>query len=319
MEKIDNGGANAIKGFNYQKSVIVLIAVLHYLNENNFQIYVESEDDIVITIKNTKTYMQAKSRGLSLASIVKRVDSKDSILEKNLAKGDEQNSYYKLVTPNFANIGNYLDDAEPSILTEGASIYSYSSTARVEIEKKLPDLSKVKLKNSRVALTAFKANQKDALTYIQGVMTNQGIPVDNSYGRASLSELCNQIDQRSEVSVQNPADYEKKKFTHENLSIIFSHSYKAKYFEDILSALGYSLARQVDLRKKNITVGAIYGSNIEDAKKAIQDMDIANMNEREIISGVIDSVHFVGVSDELDKEAVAINAFSQVLFERSQL
>jgi len=319
MRTINNGGAHAIKGFNYQKSIVVLIAVLHYLNDNNFQIYVESEDDIVVTMDGKKTYIQSKSSELSIPIIVKRKNDKDSIIEKNLADKDVESSNFKLICPSFSGSDKYLSEHSASILTEGADIYFYNELAINKLQEKLPNLSKKKLNNSKVALTSFRANQKDALTYITGVMANQKIPVDNSSGMASLKELCLEIDQRSEKIVSNTDDYEKKKFTQKDLRTIFSHSHEVKFYEEIVSSLNYSIAKQVELKKKNITIGAIYSSYIDRAKRIIEELDIININQRAVIDKVLETMPLIIGIDELDREAIIIKAFSRVLFERSQV
>lgn len=41
MGTVNNGGAYAIKGFNYQKLVVVLIAVQNYLKTKDFEIYID--------------------------------------------------------------------------------------------------------------------------------------------------------------------------------------------------------------------------------------------------------------------------------------
>jgi hypothetical protein len=319
MAEYDNGGANAIKGFNYQKSIVALIAVLHYLDDDDFQIYVESEDDIVVGMGGKKTYLQAKGGAMSLKSLIAQPDGKPSIIEKNLAHGNESDSSFKIVTPFFSNAGKHLTSVQAKILTEGAEVSSYSVTAVEEISRVLPSLSAFKLDNSRVAVTVFRANQKDALTYLKGIMADQGIPVDNSYGMATLKELCLQIDQRSELKVQTDQDYEKKKFTHNNLKTIFGHSKKMSLYEELLNKLNFPMQKMIEIKKRSVTIGAIYEAYITHSKSIISGLNLMDMTEQQVIDHVIDGTAYSEDVDELDKLTIAINAYGQVLFERSHI
>lgn len=75
MKTIDNGGASAIKGFNYQKSIAMLIAVLHF-RDKDFKLAVEAEDDIVFSSPFRTVYIQAKSGTMSLATVSKKTQRK---------------------------------------------------------------------------------------------------------------------------------------------------------------------------------------------------------------------------------------------------
>lgn len=317
MNTIDNGGANAIKGFNYQKSVIALIAILNYQKEGDFQIYVESEDDIVVTSKGKRTYIQAKSKKMSLAQMLNRVKGKDSILEKSLANGDDSCSF-KVVTPDFIKKDKHLSNCEPAILTQGATVYTYTKDAVTEIETAIKNTSKAKIQNSRVALTVFKANHKEALNYIIGVMSSEGMSVDNSYGKASLQQLGAQIDERSEIEVKDEADYDLKKFTRDNLATIFTYSLKLELFNKIIDKLGYNIARQAEMQRRRVVIGAIYRSLHGDAIKFIEGLDLNNLSEREVVNAALQALDFETVEDETLKEVIIVDAFSQVVYERTQ-
>jgi Cap4 dsDNA endonuclease len=316
MKDVDNGGANAIKGFNYQKSVIVLIAVLNYLKSKDFQIYVEAEDDIVVSMDRKKTYIQVKSSSLSVKKIINRPKGKDSIIEKNLSCGDEQ-SYYKLITPSFSGTDKNLEKVQPAILREGALVYSYSQDGILSIGEKLTLLSDKKLENSRVALTAFKANQKDAFRYITGVMADEGISVDNNYGRASLQELVGQIDERSEIIIKDKSDIERKKFTSTNLSIIFSHSTKMEYFDKILDKLGYNLHKKMEIKKQRISIAALYGALHKDSLDFIEGLDLSELSEAKVLEASLETLNFDTAINDSTKIAIIVDAFSQIIFERS--
>ncbi len=316
MTLIDNGGAHAIKGFNYQKSVVVLISVLHYLSEENFEMYIESKDDIVVMLDNINTYIQIKSSHMGIAALTKRKDGKDSVLEKNHANGSEGTSFYKVVSPSFTNSSKYLDEAKPLVFKGGADVFEYTSDAINEINRKLPKMSESKLQNSRLVLTKFKANMEDAMTYLKGVMVEQGIPVDNNHGMASLQELCLRIDQQSEKVIKDELDLKKKKLTSQDLSMIFSNTYKVKCFEDVLDKLNYSTAKKEALKNRRVAVAAIYKSFYDDAMREIEKLDILEMEESEVLEQVLATVDFDGIPDKITRVAVVIDAYSQLVFDR---
>ncbi len=315
MVVIDNGGAHAIKGFNYQKSVVILIAVLHYLNEDDFEIYVESRDDIVIRLNGIETYIQVKGKKLSLGMLTQRPKEKDSILEKNLANGNGESSFYKIIAPSFASNTKYLKKTSPRVFKKGVDIFIYTKDATEEITKRLPGISKVKLNNSRIGLTKYQVDIEEALRYIKGVMTEENIQVDNNHGMASLQELCLRIDVNSERISKKDEDLEKKKFTSRDLATIFSNTYKAKCFDNVLARLNFTVVKQELVKRKRVAVGAIYKSNYSEAKQKLEEMDLEEMKESDVLQVVLKSVDFSNISDENTKIAIVVDAYSQLVFE----
>lgn len=318
MIKYDNGGAYAIKGFNYQKSIVALIAVLHYLDDDDqFEIYVESKDDIVVKSKNIETFIQVKSSELSLGSITRKSKSQKTVIEKNLSNGDES-SRYKLVAPGFKDIEKHLEDAKASVITKGATVYSYNSDSFDEIMKKLPGLHSKKLINSTVAVSSYKAEMVDAVRYLISIMVEDGIPVDNGYGNSVIQELYIEIDQKSAKIVKSDEDYEFKKFTHQNLSLIISHSYKVECFDEIIHKLGYNLMKTERMKRKRLSIPVQYSSYHEEAKKIIRNYDIENMPEDEVVKRALLETNFESIVDRSFMEVIVVDAFSQILFEEKQ-
>ena len=315
MTAIDNGGAHAIKGFNYQKSVIVLISVLHYLYEDDFEIYVEAKDDIVVKLKDKHTYIQVKGKKMSIGELTKRPDGKDSILEKSHSHGNESDSYYKIISPSFANDAKYLKKTDPRIFKKGADIFDYTSDATKEIIKKLPGTSRAKLANSRIGLTKYQVDIEEALRYIKGVMVEENIPVDNNHGMASLQELCLRIDVSSERVSQKDEDLEKKKFTSKDLATIFSNTYKANYFDDVLSRLNFNIVKRELVKSKRVAVGAIYKSNYAEAKQKLKELNLEEMTESDVLQIVLKSVDFSNINDQNTRIAIIVDAYSQLAFE----
>lgn len=318
MATHDNGGAYAIKGFNYQKSVIALIAILHYLEEG-FEIYVESEDDIVVSKNGQKTFIQAKSKAMSVAEILRRVDKKDSIIEKLLANGNEEDSKFKIVTTAFVKANQHLEEGAASILIDGATVYTFNKAGIDKINEAKLKFSEFKLKNSKIAITDFTADRKKALNNIKGIMVGQGIPMDRGAGLATLEELSEQIDQRSEIVIRNDEDYEKKKFTTTNLQNIFNHSRKLELFEELLTSLGYSVGKKVEVRMINAKIGATHETYIEQAKEVIRLLaNTSNLSDQEIINLAIEGVAFGEDVLELEVETIALNAYCQVMYDKEK-
>ncbi|MBB6696659.1 hypothetical protein [Clostridium algidicarnis] len=50
---IDNGGAIAIKGFNYQKASIILVMIKNY-SRDGFHVIPEAEDDFQVHVDDSK-------------------------------------------------------------------------------------------------------------------------------------------------------------------------------------------------------------------------------------------------------------------------
>lgn len=318
MKTIDNGGASAIKGFNYQKSIAMLIAVLYFL-EKDFELAVEAEDDIVFSSSFRTVYIQAKSATMSLATVSKKHKGKPSVIEKNMSHGTGKNDLYKIVSPAFKNIDKTLKKVDATLITQGASIFQYSSEAIKTISKNSPNIPQEKLARARVALTNFKDDQSEFLIYIQGIMASKGIPVDNNHGQRSLEELSGQIDQRSSLIAKSEDDYEKKKFTPKDLSNIFSHSHKLEIFKNIIQKLNYSIPKQEALIEKRVSIAALYGAVYADIEKAIKKLDIIEINEVEVVSSLLENSDFKNIEDTLIREAIVIDAYSQVIYEKEYI
>lgn len=319
MNTIDNGGAYAIRGFNYQKSVVALIAILHYLHSDpDFEIYVESKDDIVVKVRGEETFIQAKNKELSILSVTRKDKNNNTILGKNLANGNEKSSRYKLVAPAIDSLAD-LEETSARILTKGAAVYTFSDDAVDLIEKRVPGISKVKLRNASIAITKFGKEYEEAIRYIMGVMVEQEIPVDNSHGKAALEELFNQIDIRSAHIVKSDEDFEKKRFTLEDLSTVISHTYKLEYIEDTLKGLGYNTAKKEAIKTERRKIASLFDSQFREAKSHIEGMpNLTDLPESEVVKSVLAIESIKKIDEKLTREAIAIDAYCQVIFERKR-
>lgn len=217
MTLID-GGANAIRGFNYQKAVITLIAINNF-KKDNFQIYCENLEDIEVICDNFHTFIQAKNTDLTIQKMLKNEKNKDntSIFFKNCSNKTTEtylNNRYKIITPEtrFAKTDkNDLIAITKETLIE--KTYTYSDTQKQKIINSLSsgfsDI-KDKLEQSYISLTNFY-DLPEAYRFLLGSMCEHGIRVDNSIGNMIINELFKLIEIKSEIKpcLKNPLNPQK--------------------------------------------------------------------------------------------------------------
>ena len=75
-EEVDNGGAIALKGFNYQNAVASLIAILNY-DKDNFLLFIETKDDIEVDIEDKQVFV------VMLKDKLKYITGKHNLIELN--------------------------------------------------------------------------------------------------------------------------------------------------------------------------------------------------------------------------------------------
>jgi hypothetical protein len=129
------GGANAIKGFNYQKAVINLISVLNYNKTDFIAIFVENQDDIEVIMQDSHTFLQAKSKRLNITDLIKPDTENYSILGKNLQKNKKgTTSRYKIICTDFSKKDK--DDLQATTTENHIfddEIYKYSDAQKQKI------------------------------------------------------------------------------------------------------------------------------------------------------------------------------------------
>ena len=76
--KMENGGAIAIKGFNYQKASIILVMINNY-SRDGFKVIPEADDDFQILVEGQNIFIQVKGeKNLTLKQLINK-----GIIEKN--------------------------------------------------------------------------------------------------------------------------------------------------------------------------------------------------------------------------------------------
>ncbi|RRD39267.1 DUF4297 domain-containing protein [Leptotrichia sp. OH3620_COT-345] len=114
--KYEDGGKNAIKGYNFQSYAGIYYMLVLYKNDKSFKIGFEKNDDIEIHLLDSIRYkIQVKSskKGLTLNKILKTSDKeKLSIFQKLIS--DKTYDCYKICFPikafsNFENLEKCID------------------------------------------------------------------------------------------------------------------------------------------------------------------------------------------------------------------
>ena len=241
IEEIDNGGANAKKGFNYQDAIATLIIICNY-SKDDFCIYLECRDDIEVDINSHKFFIQVKSTKQSIASLTKETKKKDgsvnkSILYKNLNKSSKKSNRYKIVTTSYTDAVSSID----GLLFK--DVYEYTDEQKQFIAKKLKtqglsdeDINE-KLNNSHVYVSPFRDNLEEACNHLIGFMNKNGICVDNGRGEILLNEILHDIHIKSEKKIIVDTDREKKKIKKEELVKLAKVEKCFEYMEQLTNKL----------------------------------------------------------------------------------
>ena len=241
MEKakdVDNGGAIAIKGFNYQDAIATLIIITNY-TKNDFCIYLECKEDIEVDVDNRKFFIQVKSNELSITKITHADKANNkSILSKNLVKNSSKETRYKLVTPAYK---------DASLQEDGLifnTIFKYTDEQKNTILDKLKQQADVdksnveeRLNNSYIYVSPFDANLEQACTYLKGLMAEHKINIDAGRGDLLLKEILHEIHIKSERKINQDSDIEKKKINFNDLKKLSKVENCYKYMEEIANKL----------------------------------------------------------------------------------
>lgn len=287
---MDNGGAYAIRGFNYQNAVISLICIRNYLN-NSFKVIVENKDDLEVFLDNTHTYVQIKGKKLSVKSLIKP-DSKTnkSVLGKNLNNGTISNRYKIATLDNFSDKDNLEYTSDNKFLNDA---FEYSDKQKKDIKQALllqgfenEELEK-KLSNSYVWLSPFNTNPENAQKFLLGEMNNCGIKVDGIAGQICLNELFRTINNISAIPVSNDVSIDKKKITSEYLKSVFT-SYGGYVSQlEILEAVQdkFDFFTKSAIKKQLLLIGSYHRSLKQDVIQCI-----GNFNIRGNIGDIFDEL-----------------------------
>lgn len=300
-KELDNGGSEAIKGFNFQKANLILLAINNY-QKRNFKIYVETEDDIVVSYDNYNAYIQVKKQKHTFRTIKekksKKVQGNDgnnvtqwspSILEKNLSSGTDSDTYKIIVKDIGSSDKKKLTLKRPgSICTE---VHRLNDEAKGEIIKDLPENLKLRLENFYFNISPINDDLNEAVKYLIGCLNGIEVAVDDNRGRIVIAELSLTIDQKAQEVLSEGVEKEIKAINSTYFSKVFITYETLNQFDKILNSLGYNEIITKKIKNERLKIEL----NLTDVKKDVKEAlcEIANddcfsdLSNREIIELII--------------------------------
>lgn len=316
MFEFENGGAVAIKGFNFQKAAISLIAIKNY-HKPNFHIFVEAKDDFEVKYDGYEAYIQVKSNKLSLKQLLNTKDGK-SILEKNLSNGNK-NSYFKIFVKSFAetDIKKMIELSEGNICTP---LYSYNDEQKKSILDELKNSEKIeefedKLLSSYIYIPPFKDKLAEAIPVLLGEMALNEIDVSHKRGQIAVNELFTLIDQKSEYIVKSEEDFQKKAILKEDLKKVFKLSSILDAFDELLESTLYSFFLKKQIKKEQLKITHFYSIEKKAAQERLIGFDLFSGTEDEVIKNAVricsESKKFLSLNDP-SKIAIVIEVLAEM-------
>ncbi len=283
-EFYDNGGAIALKGYNYQNAVASLIAILNY-ERDNFILFVETKDDIEVDIEDKHFFIQVKGQHLSLSNLLtpKKNDNgiKNCIFSKNIKKNHPNASYHIVLLGLKKDQNSVIEATEPTIFSEE---YLYSSEQKIKIIQKLKDIGfseeelNHKLPQCRIYFTPFQNKQDDATKFLMGCMCDKNIKVD-ARGKIILNELFSLINQKAEKIIKTPEDIEKKKIDKQSLIKLFetneTYTIKEEILKELLREKVITYPEKYNISKAFIKITTFYKYEKKVLEEQIGNIDIS--------------------------------------------
>lgn len=318
MSKIDTGGATAIKGFNYQKASMILVMIKNHRKEA-FMVIPEAEDDFEIRYENKCFFIQVKgTKNLSLSNLTRRskgkkAKEKPSILEKNISPGENTDIRKLFLWSLIDSTKKELEEVYNHQII--SPIYKLSNKQKNQAITKL-NLNKeqiCRLNNQYIYITPFINDNNNAITFLNGVMVNEGLITDKKRARLILGELCLQIDQKSEIAIINQEDYDKKIISGDYLGRIFTTSEQMYNFDQILNTLEISSMKKMKIRKEKVKIPFLYQSTKAKIKSRITADSLLDIPDREALEILIDLAKEIrdNINDEL-LWALAIECYCEL-------
>lgn len=243
----DNGGANAIKGMNYQNAVISLVAIRNYEKEG-FELILEADDDFEVLYDNYHAYIQVKGeQKMSLSKMLnqkkERGKEKKSMLDKHFEVGDSK-SIYKFVVYNFTQ-----SDLDKMKETDDELFNSSLKLSKAQ-EKRI---NNSKTKRFSIIKTPFEKNMLEAQNYLLGEMANSGIAVDNRVSQV-LGELTTIIYRKSEYTIKEESDKKYKKLVSKELKDILLKVSAMEMFDEIVKDLPYTPLKKNRIKTEKLKI-----------------------------------------------------------------
>lgn len=310
--KKENGGSVAQRGFNYQNSVISLVAIRNY-KKKNFCIFVETEDDFEVTFDDSyHAYIQVKGqKNLSFKKLIKNTKDKESIFEKNIFLGNDSD-VHKIVVYSITDISDgFIEDIAKEELFHNS--WRLSTNKKNEIIEKFGEAVGDRLNNFAVVLTDFKNEFRSARVYLTGELVQQKISVE-SRDELILDELLTLIIQKSEKDVTNVTDRELKKITSNDLELIFQKVNSKQRFNEELERFEFTSFKKEKIKKEELYIPITYMSEKKEIVKFLKENE--SRLEDESLEDLIPSIFKINKLKNLDencKYAISISAYCEIL------
>ena len=71
--------------------------------------------------------------------------------------------------------------------------------------------------------------------------------------------------------------------------------------------------------EKRVSIAALYGAVYADIETAIKKLDIIELKETEVVAFMLKNSDFKNIKDTLIREAIVIDAYSQVIYEKEYI
>jgi len=283
-DNIDNGGAIAIKGFNYQKASIVLVMINNY-QRDGFSIMPEADDDFQVHVDGKNIFVQVKGeKSITLNKLINK-----QIIEKNLVPGQDDDTRKIFVWDIGKSFQKELVENTAGNIISPLLEYSKEDSKKVISDLKLDINQQKRLRNQFLYKTPFSNDLTEAIKRLFGEMVIQELHINNESGRALLAELTLMIDQKSEIILRSD-NYHEKVIDGEYLKSIFIRVEQFKMFDEILGALSYNSLKREKIKHERAKI-LIGHQNI---KKKVKDdccgLDLENLTEQELVNQIVEIV-----------------------------
>ncbi|MBC2242862.1 DUF4297 domain-containing protein [Listeria booriae] len=317
MSNIDNGGAIAIKGFNYQKASIILVMINNY-EKNNFKVIPESSEDFEISFADMHFFIQVKgTKKLSIPNLTKRIKKPSgqitpSIIEKNLVPGNDEDRR-KIF------LWDLVETTKKELVSQGGTLvsplYCLSNEQQQIVEQslELDEHQKKRLYNQKIYITPFSNDLNLALTMLKGEMVNKNLLVTNDRARVVLGELSLEIDQKSEIPVSDENDVKRKEISGEYLKKVFVTVQQKELFDQVLNNLSVNSIVKSNVAKIKLRIPLLYRTLKEQLKEKVSFDLIMDKSDEDAINYLRDLL--ISIETEISTElsiALAIDCFCEI-------
>lgn len=299
----DNGGAIAIKGFNYQKASIILVMIKNY-SRDGFRVIPEAEDDFQVHVDGKNIFIQVKgSKCITLNKLIKK-----EIIEKNLVPGQDGDIRKIFFWDISASFKKELTVVPSGNVTSSLLKYTDDHKNKIITELELDDNQKNRVDNQFLYITPFSNDLTEAITRLFGEMVTQELHVDNESGRALLAELSLMIDQKSEILIHGD-DYTEKIIDGKYLKNLFVRVQQLDMFDEILDKSKFNTFKKERIKHERTKILVAYQNTKKKAKEHCNccDLDFECSSEDELINQFVNIVREVDDTISNDNLLIAIS------------